>query len=90
MKIEKRKISLRDLYLKIGEIVEYHGKKYTCQKYDPNTYVCSGCCFYSRGIVCLKPGRKVLGSCVGTSRGDKENVIFKEVTEWKYYLNTKK
>ena len=81
MKIEKRKTSLRDLYLKIGEIVEYNGKKYTCQKSDPNAFVCSGCCFYSRGIVCLKPRSVVLGSCVGTSRGDNENVIFKEVAE---------
>ena len=81
MKIEKRKTSLRDLYLKIGEIVEYHGKKYTCQKSDHNVWVCSGCCFYSRGIVCLKPRIKVLGSCAGTFRGDKEFVIFKEVTE---------
>ena len=88
MKIEK--IPLENYYIRIGDTIEYRGKKYTCQKYDPNTYVCSGCCFYSRGIVCLKPGRKVLGSCVGTSRGDKENVIFKEVTEWKYFLNTKK
>ena len=79
MKIQKR--SLRNCYIRIGDIVEYNKKKYTYQKSNINRHVCYGCCFYVKGVLCNKPRDTVLGSCVGTSRGDDENVIFKEVTE---------
>lgn len=81
MKIEK--IPLKNCYIRIGEIVEYNKKKYTCQKSNINRYACHGCCFYIKGMLCNKPRNTILGSCIGPSRGDDENVIFKEVIGWK-------
>lgn len=77
MKIQKR--SLKNCYIRIGEIVEYNKKKYTCQKSSINRHACYGCCFYVKGMLCNKPRNTILGSCIGSSRGDDENVIFKEV-----------
>ena len=88
MKIKK--IPLENCYIRIGEIVEYNKKKYTCQKNSINRYAYYGCCFYIKGMLCNRPIDTILGSCIGPSRGDNENVIFKEVTEWKYFLNIKK
>ena len=79
MKIEKR--SLKNCYIRIGEIVEYNKKKYTCQKSNINRYACHECCFYIKGMLCNKPRGTILGSCIGPSRGDDENVIFKEVSK---------